>query len=159
MLPKSEVRKLIKEQSKTMDWDYYHACYPVNPLKLNKPFDNEKALKLLKEWDSVGFSVWDSVRDSVWDSVGFSVWGSVRDSVWDSVWDLAYAYISSLFPNVKKWKYIEHEEGINPFQAGIDLWHMGLVPSFDGKVWRLHKGKKAEVVLEITREELKEVKQ
>jgi hypothetical protein len=26
---------------------------------------------------------------------------------------------------------------------------MGLVPSFDGEFWRLHKGEKAEVVLEI----------
>jgi len=65
-----------------------------------------------------------------------------------------WAYISSLFPNIKKWKYIEHKEGVNPFQSSIDLWHMGLVPSFDGKVWRLHKGKKAEVVLEISEEEL-----
>jgi len=191
MLPKTEVRKLIKEQSKTMDWDYYHACYPVNPLMINKPFDKEKVLKLLKEWDSVRdsvcASVWDSVRasvgnsvwdsvwasvwDSVWDSVGdsvrASVWASVRASVWDSVWasvwdsvwdsvgDSIYAYISSLFPNIKKWRGIEHKEGINPFQSGIDLWHMGLVPSFDGKVWRLHKGEKAEVVLEITIEELR----
>jgi len=183
MLPKSEVRKLIKEQSKTMDWDYYHAYYPVNPLKLNKLFNREKALKLLKEWDSVRgsvmWSVEDSVGGSVWDSVWLSVGDSVRtylgwsvccsmrclvgDFVWcsvrNSVWDFARAYVSSLFPNIKKWKYIKHKEGVNPFQSGIDLWHMGLVPSFDGKVWRLHKGKKAEVVLEITREELREVKE
>lgn len=160
MLPKTEVRKLIKEQSKKMDWDYYHACYPVNPLKLNKPFDREKALKLLKEWDSVrnsvrisvGDSVRDSVKDSVWASMGSSVWASVKGSVGDSVW----AYISSLFPSIKKWKYIKHEEGVNPFQSGIDLWHMGLVPSFDGELWRLHKGKHAEVVLEISEGEVKE---
>jgi len=191
MLPKSEVRKLIKEQSKKMDWDYYHACYPVNPLKINKPFDKDKALRLLREWvsveGSVRDSVWDSVlgsvrdsvgfsvRDSVWDSVGFSVRdsvgfsvlgsvrdsvggsvrGSVRDSVGFSVWGFIFCYVSSLFPNIKKWKYVDHEEGINPFQSGIDLWHMGLVPSFDGEFWRLHKGEKAEVVLKITREELR----
>jgi hypothetical protein len=82
--------------------------------------------------------------------VGDSVWASVGDSVWDSVW----AYISSLFPNIKKWEYIDHAEGVNPFQAGIDLWNMGLVPTFDGKIWRLHKGKRAEIVLEITQEEV-----
>jgi len=147
MLPKSEVRKLIKEQSKKMDWDYYHACYPVNPLKINKPFDKDKALRLLREWVSVE----GSVRDSVWDSV----LGSVRDSVGFSVWGFIFCYVSSLFPNIKKWKYVDHEEGINPFQSGIDLWHMGLVPSFDGEFWRLHKGEKAEVVLKITREELR----
>ena len=137
MLSKSEVRKLIKEQSKAMDWDYYHACYPVNPLKIDKPFDKEKALKLLKEWDSVWASIWDSVwysvnasvwnsvwasveasvRHSVWDSVGDSVqdsvWDSVGDSVGDSVRysvrDFIYAYISSFFPNIKKWEGIEHK--------------------------------------------------
>ena len=191
MLSKSEVRKLIREQSKKMDWDYYHACYPINPLKINKPFDKDKALKLLKEWDSVRYSVGDSMRDFVWDSVsasmwasvrvpvwgsvgdsvGASMWASVRDSVWDSVrdsvgdsvrdfvwdsvWFSVFGYISSLFPNIKKWKYINHKEGVNPFQSSIDLWHMGLVPSFDGNVWRLHKGEKAEVVLKITREELR----
>jgi len=167
MLSKSEVRKLIKEQSKTMELDYYHTCYPVNPLKINRPFDREKALKLLKEWASVGDSVWDSVRDSVRvsvsafvggsvsDSVRASVGGSAGGSVGSSVWDCFYAYISSLFPSIRKWEYINHEEGVNPFQSGIDLWNMGLVPSYDGKVWRLHKGKKAEVVLEITIEELR----
>ena len=187
MLSKSEVRKLIKEQSKAMDWDYYHACYPVNPLKIDKPFDKEKALKLLKEWDSVWASIWDSVwysvnasvwnsvwasveasvLDSVWASIWDSVWYSVNASIWDSVWDsvrysvrdFIYAYISSFFPNIKKWEGIEHKKGVNPFQSGVDLWHMGLVPSFDGEVWRLHKGKKAEVVLEITGKELRGVKE
>ena len=158
MLSENEVRQLIREQSDKMDWDYYHACYPVNPLELDIPFNKDKALKLLKEWASAWDSVRASVGDSVWDSVGDSVqdsaWDSVRASVGDSVWDSLYAYISSLFPNIKKWKYIEHKEGVNPFQSSIDLWHMGLVPSFDGKVWRLHKGKKAEVVLEISEEEL-----
>ena len=174
MLPKTEVRKLIKEQSEKMDWDYYHACYPVNPLELDVLFDKEKALSLLKEWDSVWVSVRDSVRASMMasmgDSVRASVWVSVRASVWVSVWvsvwdsvgvsvrDFIWAYISSFFPNINKWKYIEHKEGINPFQSGIDLWHMGLVPSFDGKVWRLHKGKNAEVVFEITRKELRRSK-
>lgn len=159
MLSKSEVRKLIKEQSKKMDWDYYHACYPVKPLKINKPFNKEKALRLLREWASVRASVWnsvwasvgDSVGDSVWDSVWASVGASVRGSVGDSVG----AYISSLFPSIKKWKYINHKEGVNPFQSGIDLWNMGLIPSFDGNVWRLHKGKNAKIVLEISREELR----
>jgi len=95
-------------------------------------------------WDSVGASVWASVgasvRDSVWDSVGASVWASVRDSVW--------AYISSIFPNVKKWEYVDHTEGINPFQPCIELWNAGLVPSFDGKIWRLHTGNDAKIIFE-----------
>jgi len=97
-------------------------------------------------WDSVGdsvrdsvwHSVWDSVRDSVRDSVGDSVWDSVWDSVGDSVWDSVGAYISSLFPNIEQWKYVINEAGVNLFQSGIDLWKGGYMPSFDGKIWRLH---------------------
>ncbi len=106
--------------------------------------------------DSVRASVWisvrDSVRDSVGDSVEYSVWDSVEYSVWDSVWAsvgvFVRAFISYYFHNIKKWKYINHEKGINPFQPCIDLWFRGFVPSFDGKIWRLHSGKYATVVYE-----------
>ncbi len=118
-------------------------------------------------WSRVRYSVWYSVRVSVWDSfwsrVWYSVWYSVRDSVgdnvwysvidsWDSVWDSVTdsvsAYIGSLFLNINKWKYKNHEQGKYPFQSAVNLWYRGLVPSFDGEIWRLHSGKKAEVVWE-----------
>ncbi len=185
-----EIKELVKEQSERMDWNYYEALFPVNPLKIKaEPVSHEDIL-LLKEWDSVrnsaGESVWDSVKESVWDSVGISVWDSVgrsvgrsvRDSVCVSVWDsvgrsvrrlvgssvgdsvggLTYAYISSLFPNIKDWKYVEYKEGVNPFQSGIDLWNKGLVPSFDGNIWRLHAGEKADVVFEIGKDDLENYK-
>jgi len=105
---------------------------------------------------SVRDSVWASVGDSVWASVGasvkYSVRDSVRDSVWDSVWVSVWApvgaYIGSLFPGIKKWKYIEHKPGEYPFQAAVDLWKVGLVPLFDGKKWRIHGGEKAGVLYE-----------
>ena len=100
----------------------------------------------------------DSVRASVWDSVWASIKaaviqsGSASDSVWasviDSVIDSVRAYISSLFPNIKKWEHIEYEEGVNPFLSVITLWNRGFIPSFDGKIWRLHSGKTAKVVYE-----------
>ena len=98
-------------------------------------------------WDNVGRCVWDSVWSSIWDNVGRYVGGS-RDSVEDSVGDSIWAYISSLYTSIKTWKYIDHPEGENPFRPAIDLWHRGFVPSFDGKIWRLHAGEKAEVVWE-----------
>jgi hypothetical protein len=64
----------------------------------------------------------------------------VRDSVWDSVW----AYISSFF-NIK----YEYD-----FSPCVELWEQGLVPTFDGTTWRLHSGKKAKVVYEISKDEL-----
>ena len=98
--------------------------------------------------DSVGDSVWDSVRASVWDSVGASVRASVWDSVWDSVRDSVGAYTGTLFPNIDKWEYVE-KRGPRPWLPLETLWRAGYVPSFDGKTWRLHRGKDARIVLEI----------
>jgi hypothetical protein len=159
------IRELTEDEIKTgllaceesEGYKVYEACFPVNPFKV-EPMLLEDAKKLLQEWKKVSDSVWDSVWDSVRDSFSGSVWdsvrGSVRYSVWypvsgsvgdsvrgsvgDSVWASVGAYVSSLFPNIKKWKYIYHEECVNPFQSGIDLWKGGYVPSFDGKTWRLH---------------------
>jgi len=73
-----------------------------------------------------------------------SVEGSLRASVVASAW----AYMGSLFPNIKKWKYISHKKGVYPYQSCVDLWNMGLVPSFDGKTWRLHGGKDSGILYE-----------
>jgi hypothetical protein len=108
-------------------------------------------------WDSVGDSVWDSVWVSVGDSVRASVWALVGDSVRASVWDSVGAYTGSLF-SIEKWEYIDHKEGEYPFQPAVDLWKMGLIPSFDGKRWRLHSGKKADIVWEGTIGSIKEGK-
>jgi len=43
---------------------------------------------------------------------------------------------------------VDHKPGEYPFQPVVDLWGQGLVPSFDGKTWRLHGGKKAKVLWE-----------
>lgn len=167
-IPLEEVRALAKAEEERVGYKLAEALFPVNPFLLSAKAVTEEEIELVKKWDSVWGpirdSVWDSVwgsvrdsvRDSVWNSVWGSVWGSVwdsvrdsvRDSVKDSVWDSILAYTSSLFPNIKKWKYIEHPEGKNLFQPCIDLWRRGLVLSFDGKVWRIHAGEKAEIVWE-----------
>jgi len=104
-------------------------------------------------WDSVVASARDSVRASIW----ASAWASARDSViasiedsvdedlgqgmisvWYSLWAVAWAYIGSMFPNIEKWKYVDHKPGEYPFQSAVDLWKQGLVPSFNGSIWRLH---------------------
>lgn len=103
-------------------------------------------------WDSVWCAARDVVWDSVWYSVGYSVHKSVYYSVHKSVRDSTYAYISSFF-KLDEWKHINHEPGKNPYQPCIDLWEKGLVPSFDGKVWRLH-GERGKVLKEIREENL-----
>ena len=141
----------------------------VNPLTDIKagPVTKE-SLKLLKEWASVWASVrasvwdsvWDSVRtsvrtsvgDSVRDSVGDSVGDSVRASVWDSVGDSVGAYQGSLF-NLPRtaWQGTETIKTAGyPFESSVKLWEAGLVPSFDGQVWRLHAEPNAGVVCQWT---------
>ena len=155
-VPLEEVRALAEAEEEKNGYKLSEALFPVNPLKIEAGPVTDEEVELLKKWASVRDSVWASVWDSVWDSAGDSVWDSVGDSVWDSVGALVGdsvlasvgGYISSLFSNIKKWKHINHPEGENPFQPCIDLWHRGLVPSFDGKKWRLHAGEKAEIVWE-----------
>jgi len=93
-------------------------------------------------WTSVWASVWASVRASFMASVGDAVWTSVWASVWASVMDSVWAYIGSFFDIDYKFD----------FSSAVKLWDDGLVPSFDGKVWRLHSGESADVVYEWTPE-------
>jgi len=138
--------------------------FKINPPEINdihiellRRWASVRASVWASVWDSVGDSVWasvgdsvgDSVVDSVWalvgdsvrasvgDSVGDSVVDSVWTSVWDSVGDSVWAYTSS-YLLLNKWKYTDAKNGENPFQSCIDLWERGIVPSFDGKKWRLH---------------------
>ena len=90
---------------------------PINPLLLEPQEVTEQDIELLKQWASVG------------DSVGASVW----------------AYIGSLFLNIKDWIYAPKTDGY-PYQSCVDLWKRGFVPSYDGKTWRLHSGKDAKIV-------------
>ena len=142
-VPEEEVKKLARAEHDRLGYLLEEGLYPINPLTGDpkKPTDGD--LELLKQWADVWRSVWRSVEDSirgriVRDSVRYSVgsmWGSgTRSSMW--------AYIGSLFPNIEKWKHIDHKPGEYPFKCGSDLWRRGFVPSFDGEIWRLHSGKK-----------------
>ena len=157
-VPLEEVKMLAEAEEEKVGYKLAEVLFPVNPLKIKAGPVTEEEINLLKKWASI----WDSVCDSVWggvwvsvrDSICDCVWSSIRDSVRDSVGGKirirggVWAYISSLYTGIKKWKYFDHPEGENPFQPCIDLWHRGFVPSFDGKIWRLHAGEKAEIVWE-----------
>ena len=135
----------------------------VNPFKLpkvEKPTDEQ--IGWLKDWASVGDSVRASVRASVGASVRASVGDSVRASVGDSVWDSVWASIgASVGASVRAsvwasvWAYASTFFDIEydfDFSSAVKLWESGLVPSFDGTVWRLHSGKNADIVYEWTPE-------
>jgi len=98
----------------------------VHPFKIAPPVEvTKKHINMLRKWASVGASVGDSVG----------------------------AYAGSFFI-LPVWKYVKHPRGKYPFAPCVQLWELGLVPSFDGKVWRLHGGEKAVVLFEITAEKL-----
>jgi hypothetical protein len=125
-----------------------------HPFKKPEIEINEKHKNLLKQWAFVWASVRGSVRDSVgasvrgsvWDSVGASVGASVRASVWDSVW----AYTGSFFILPRDaWEYTDkNQTNEYPFLPLVKLWERGLVPSYDGKTWRLHGGPDAKILWE-----------
>ena len=115
----------------------------VNPLELPKVEQvTDEQIGWLKDWSSVKDSVGNSVGASVRASVGNSVWNSVGDSVWDSVgasvWASVWAYVSTFFA-------IDHK---HDYSSAMKLWEAGLVPSFDGTMWRLHSGTNADIVYE-----------
>jgi hypothetical protein len=126
----------------------------VHPFKITPPKEiTEEHLSLLREWASV--------RDSVWASVWASVGASVRDSVWDSVWASVgasvRAYTGSFFilPRTA-WQYTERIQTSGyPFESLVKLWDLGLVPSFDGKIWGLHGGPSAAILWQGTIEDAK----
>jgi len=173
VMPDDELRQRVSAASGVLSYNLYEALFPIDPRKIKVGKVTKKEIALLKEWASVGDSVRDSVRDSirdsvwasirasvwtsvgtsvgasVWDSVGDSVGDSIRDSVWASIRAFVWAFTSSLFPNIQQWKYINHEIGVNPFQACIDLWKSGLIPSYNDQTWRLHAGQDMKVVYEL----------
>jgi len=109
--------------------DFKKIIEPVTIKKIIHPFQDIESVKVMDE-------------DIALLKEANSVWNSVRDSVW--------AQIGSMFA-LPQWKYCEKVtvKGY-PFQAYVNLWNKGLVPSFDGKVWRLHGGKDAKVLWEGT---------
>ena len=119
---------------------------PFDLIKINVATEDD--INNLKSWASVRDSVRDSVWASVWasvrDSVGDSVWGSVGDSVWDSVRDSVWAYIST-FININ-YNY--------KFSIISKLWERGIIPSFDGTIWRLHSGNNVDIIYECSKEDL-----
>jgi hypothetical protein len=151
----------------------------VNPFELPEVERvTDEQIDWLKSWASVWGAdwgaAWASARASVLESVGALVRASVLDSVWESVGDLVGALVrasvgasvrasvgaslgasvrASVGPSVgayiSTFFAIEYQ---HDFSSAVKLWEAGLVPAFDGTVWRLHTGKDARVVYEWTPE-------
>lgn len=125
-----QINSPTNDRAQVEEWfsnlDYKRIVEPLIIKSITRPFDllevtvTDEHIQLLKDWASVGDSVWASVRASVRNSVSASVW----------------AYTSSFFSLAYKYD----------FTPCVKLWEAGLVPSFDGVIWRLHSGKNAHIV-------------
>ena len=126
----------------------------INPLQGKAKKVSKKEIELLTQWSSVWASTRNSIGVNVWDSVWNSVGKSVRESIWDSVRDSVGASVLNYIMNSVEAYYssffdIQYKYD---FSSCIKLWESGFVSSFNGKTWRLHSGKNAEVVYEWTKE-------
>ena len=143
---------------------------PLTDLPENKNFIDDKIIILLKNWsssqnsvrrcvdhhliDQVGSPVKDSVYDHLRRYLFMEIWNSVsktienKDFVWDSILNGVIGYLESFFN-------IEHSVDI---QSLNELWDMGLIPSFDENIWRLHTGKNANIVFTIKESDLSNFK-
>ena len=93
----------------------------------------------------VRLPIWNEIRTLIRNFLNLSIYDDDWNQVNNSLWDIMYVYISSFF-NLPKWvtgngKSVSEGNNNNPFQAGIDLWEMGLIPCYDGKKWYLYSGK------------------
>lgn len=158
LLTVEETKRLIKEQSDKMEWNYYSCVYPINPFNGEKKELTKKIFENVQEciaaWNSVEGSAkapaWDSAWNSAWGSVWNSVWNSVKASakasVKDSTWDFVWAYIGYQFQNCSLW-----ENGIYKYRCFIDLWNEGFVMSYDGNTYELRSGKNADMAWRVRR--------
>lgn len=170
------------DPAQVFKWKYTEACNPIRPFMIDPPRPGEEQIAQLEKWTEVRTSVLDLVRQPVDDSLGWSVWDavmarisqSVGHSIWDAVWDAVEAELpaTTRIASVKAtlsisvtnslWVYVgslflpalpgEKQEVMRQFQPCVELWTAGFVPSFDGKIWRLHGGPAAQILYETNTE-------
>ena len=170
-LTDDEVIGLIKNQSDKIDyWNCFEACFPQDPREIESTFDKKKVLGLLKEWASI----WEFVKDPEREPIGGSPWGAIREAVWNPVKSLVRESICASGAALAPWQYGVIDRATenmitayisflkpneNTFlKSGYALWRMGIIPSFDGNTWRLHKGKKMDVIYAIPSTALQKIK-
>lgn len=156
-----EVMEEIHDLDTLFGWDYTQIAPAVIPLQLQEPKITDEEIELLKQWSLLWRSVYTSIPALIpiwlWYWVGAVMAPPLGDPVAKAVFEVAYtshtsilgtvaaamwAFMGSLFPGIRADGYA--------FQPVVDLWKRGIIASFDGEIWRLHTGRKAEIVWEGT---------
>jgi hypothetical protein len=142
-------------------------------MSLTNPFDLPKATvtiaeaKLLDRWAAgkrneliepkVNKHIYKYSEGSMaWNVVHALAWNIMRDSLWKINIHLNGCFKNDLIAGVIGEQF---DQFINAYCFSVfkrctlrsakiakKLWEAGLVPSFDGEMWRLHSGKNADVV-------------
>jgi hypothetical protein len=157
-----ELKKLAQREEEKLGYRMSDILFPINPFDIDRENVTQKDIELLKEWDQVHWLM--NYPSGGWPPIIYSIWETLTGSPWSDVIDMFmsvveidnlaseaaafWAYISSFFPNIKKWEFIKHKEYVNPFKPGSDLWRSGLVPTFDWKTWKLYGGKNKNLLWE-----------
>ena len=114
----------------------------IHPFKVKPPGRiTEEHIKLLKEWASVCKTTWTKKSPSA------KVWNMIRESFKKG------AFNDSGLASIRD-AVLTYDCYCRRFKPLVQLWEMGLVPVFDGKKWKLHAGKNAEVIFEIDKKKL-----
>lgn len=155
-IPDCELKDLIRAESDKMGWNYYEACFPVNPRNPVRAYDKERATSLLEWWKEIykkplDRTSFNRVNNMLWeialnDLDFYAVFRSVLYSANNCLglsktgWEKAQiaAYSSSLLGEHKS-KIIEADlcvvldvPSISPL---IELWKMGLQLVAPGEKW------------------------
>jgi len=144
-ISEEELKKLLEDESHIVGYNLLGLCFPINPFEIEHDRITQLDIDNLKKWISVRKFVFNSVEDSLIENSTEStrdfVWYALMDSLWElllepiensikilsesskkylielSLRDSLKAYQSSIFHNIKEWRYIKHELGVNPFQC------------------------------------------
>jgi len=150
----AKVLREVQDLNKLFGWKYTEAINSVMPFKIPTPEITNRHIELLWQWASLWRDVTKNIllkylHGSAFDAVYDYILGETFDPMMYSPWErwekaaldtivkqksvLAFvrAYIGSLLFTEKR---------AYPLQPAVDLWKAGLVPVFDGGVWRLHCG-------------------
>lgn len=127
-----------------------------NPFTDNPKQVTQEDIENLQKWVNITNKIGDKYLSYIWDSVDTQsmakLWRKSREQtlfyifnqqtekhIWVGMWDCMNVYLASFFD-------VEYKFDIKPV---VSLWKRGFIASFDGSIWRLHSGKKVEIVYEL----------
>jgi hypothetical protein len=105
------------------------------PFAITPSFQKEH-IKLLEEWVGIygirygcryGLNKeWEELFENIFDVVRKNAWKEIRDS--SVIWGIVHMSVVTAV----------HDYMRKKSQPLVRLWESGLIPSFDGTLWRLH---------------------